>query len=315
VQFKDGVLVNLTAKDIYLRSTLTIGVTSMKFLRNTVKAVATMFATTTVLGMAGTSVMAFSVTQDNNSNNLLNSLLGDTTGLSSFTVSTTGNAQAFGLFKDDPFGLGQGVVLSTGKVVDVVGPNNSTGKSTSFGTSGDTPGSFDLAKIDISFTTDNTADKLFFNYVFGSEEFLEYAGTGFNDSFELLLNGTNLALLANGKPVTVNNLAASSSGPFDPAFINNTGNDTQLDGYTKILTFAGLLNKNATNTLSIKIKDMGDSVLDSAVFIQGKSVGTTLPPSNSVPEPLTILGTLTAAGFGVTLRRKQKQQQKAMVKA
>jgi hypothetical protein len=30
-----------------------------------------------------------------------------------------------------------------------------------------------------------------------------------------------------------------------------------------------------------------------------------------VPEPLTILGTVTAAGFGVVMRRKQKQQQKA----
>ncbi|BAY26542.1 hypothetical protein NIES2100_63580 [Calothrix sp. NIES-2100] len=34
-------------------------------------------------------------------------------------------------------------------------------------------------------------------------------------------------------------------------------------------------------------------------------------PSNSVPEPLTIFGTLTAGAFGVALRRKQKQQQKA----
>ncbi|MDZ7961535.1 MAG: PEP-CTERM sorting domain-containing protein [Aulosira sp. DedQUE10] len=287
----------------------------MKFLRKTVKAVATMFATTTVLGMAGTSVMAFSVTQNNDTNTLLNSLLGDTTGLSNFTVNTTGNAQAFGLFKDDPFGLKQGVVLSTGKVVDVVGPNNTSGQTTNFGTPGDTAGSYDLAKIDISFTADNTVDKLFFNYVFGSEEFLEYAGSQFNDSFELLLNGTNLALLGNGNPVTINNLANSSSGPFDPAFVNNIGNDTQLDGYTKILTFAGALDKNATNTLSIKIKDVADGRLDSAVFIQGNSVGTTLPPSNDVPEPLTILGTLTAAGFGVTLRRKQKQQQKVTSQA
>ncbi|QIR36259.1 PEP-CTERM sorting domain-containing protein [Tolypothrix sp. PCC 7910] len=36
-----------------------------------------------------------------------------------------------------------------------------------------------------------------------------------------------------------------------------------------------------------------------------------VPPPDDVPEPLTIIGTLTAAGFGVTLRRKQKQQQKA----
>lgn len=287
----------------------------MKSLRNTLKAVATVFTTTTVVGMAGTSVMAFSVTPNDNNNDLLNSLLGDTTGLSNFNISKTGDAEAFGIFKNDPFGLKQGVVLSTGQVEDVVGPNNSTGQTTDFGTVGDTANSYDLAQIDISFDADNTSDKLFFNYVFGSEEFLEYAGSGFNDSFELLLNGTNLALLANGEEVTVNNLAQSSTGPFDPAFINNTGDETQLDGYTKILTFAGLLNQNARNTLSIKIKDVGDGRLDSAVFIQGKSIGTTLPPTTDVPEPLTILGTLTAGTLGAALRRKQKQQQNAVAKA
>ncbi|EKF04274.1 PEP-CTERM sorting domain-containing protein [Tolypothrix sp. LEGE 11397] len=37
--------------------------------------------------------------------------------------------------------------------------------------------------------------------------------------------------------------------------------------------------------------------------------------SESVPEPLTILGTLTAASIGVTLRCKQKQQKKAKTQA
>jgi hypothetical protein len=35
----------------------------------------------------------------------------------------------------------------------------------------------------------------------------------------------------------------------------------------------------------------------------------------AVPEPFTILGSLTAAGFGAALRRKQKQQQKDTVNA
>jgi hypothetical protein len=42
--------------------------------------------------------------------------------------------------------------------------------------------------------------------------------------------------------------------------------------------------------------------------------GQVIPPSD-VPEPLTILGSLTAGTFGVALRRKQKQQQKATAKA
>ncbi|MGM3308259.1 choice-of-anchor L domain-containing protein [Anabaena sp. WFMT] len=265
---------------------------------------------TVALGSQG-AAFAFTVTQNNDGNTLLNSLLGSNiNGLSGFSVTTTGNANAFGLFSDDPFGLGSGVVLSTGNVVDVVGPNDTSSKTTNYGTAGDTAGSFDLAQLDISFFADNTVSNVFFEYVFGSEEFLEFAGSQFNDSFELLLNGTNLALLANTNPVTINNLANSPTGPFDPAYINNIGNDTQLDGYTTNLTFQGAVNKNAVNTLSIKIKDVGDSALDSAVFLKGGSISVV--PPQPVPEPASLIGILGLGAFGVTSLRKRKQ---AAVKA
>lgn len=264
--------------------------------------------TAIVLSIAGSQAMALTVTQTNDSNTLLNSLLGSTSGLSNFDITVTGAPNAFGTFQNDPFGLGSGIVLSTGKATDVVGPNNSTGQSSINGQPGisGTPGSFDGAQIDISFDVDATASKLFFQYVFGSEEFLEFAGTQFNDAFNLKLNGVNLALLSNGNPVTINNLAAGSGGPFDPAFVNNVGgvatNDTQLDGYTKALLFEGLLNKNAKNTLTIQIADVGDSSLDSAVFIKGNSVSTQ-PPSSKVPTPALLPG-LIGLGMGVLRKRK-----------
>ncbi|MBW4633265.1 MAG: PEP-CTERM sorting domain-containing protein [Iphinoe sp. HA4291-MV1] len=62
------------------------------------------------------------------------------------------------------------------------------------------------------------------------------------------------------------------------------------------------------------IRDVGDSIYDSAVFIKGNSVGVVKPPSDPVPEPLTILGSLAAGSFGVALRRKYKQQQKDTAK-
>lgn len=268
-----------------------------------------------VVGIVGAPAMAFNVTQNNNTSDLLNALLGNTSGLSNFSITTTGNAAAFGLFSgSDAFGLGSGVVLSTGKVTDLPGVNTSSvynpDLSTSFGTLGDTPGSYDLAKLDISFKADSTADKVFFQYVFGSEEFKEYGGSSFNDSFELLLNGVNLAKLSNGNTVTINNLVKSPSGPFDPAYIDNPagpGTLTKLDGYTKILTFEGLLNKNATNSLSIKIKDVSDSAYDSGVFLKGV---TTVNPEK-VPEPTSVLGLLAlgAMGAGSMLKRKQQQKQ------
>ncbi len=267
---------------------------------------------TAALTMFGNSAMAFTVTPNNNTNALLQALLGDTTGLSNFSVNAKGNAAAFGLFSDDPFALKDGIVLSTGNVTNVVGPNNAPGKGTIFGTPGDTEGSFDLAQLDISFDADASVDKLFFEYVFGSEEFLEYAGTGYNDSFELLLNGVNLAKLTDGKTVTINNLVPNPNSPYHADYIDNPVGSatTQLDGYTKTLAFEGLLNKNAKNTLTIKIKDVADSQLDSAVFIKGKSVGVVAPPQD-VPEPSLMLGLLSVGGMTLMSRRNKQKALKA----
>jgi hypothetical protein len=252
-------------------------------------------ATTAAIAATATSALALSITQESNTTTLLNTLLGTTSGLSNFTATRTGLDPAFGTFSNDTvFGLGSGVVLSTGDAVDAVGPNDTSSKS----------GPGNIAQLNISFDADNTADKLFFQYVFGSEEFPEYAGTSFNDSFELMLNGVNLALLSNGNPVTINNLASSSTGPFDPALVVNTGNETQLDAYTKILTFEGLLNKNANNTLSIKIQDVGDSRWDSAVFVKAGTLGV-VKPDNSVPTPALLPGLV---GLGLSAMRKRKAE-------
>jgi Ca2+-binding RTX toxin-like protein len=70
----------------------------------------------------------FTITQTGDDAALLSEFLsGDTTGLSNFQVNLNGSSQAFGTFKDDPFGLGSGIVLSTGKVKDLAGKNNSDG--------------------------------------------------------------------------------------------------------------------------------------------------------------------------------------------
>ncbi|NJL81532.1 MAG: PEP-CTERM sorting domain-containing protein, partial [Richelia sp. SM2_1_7] len=59
--------------------------------------------------------------------------------------------------------------------------------------------------------------------------------------------------------------------------------------------------------------DAGDSILDSAVFIQGSSFSD--KPPEEIPEPMTILGTLTAGAFGTQFMRKRKQMQAAKSEA
>lgn len=282
----------------------------MKFINPASFAVAITAAFGTVL-----PALAFSVTQNNNTEDLLNFLLGNTTGLSNFSVSSTGDAAAFGLFEDDPFGLGQGLVLSTGQVVNLVGENTEDGGevprmpdfpndlSTDFGAIGETD---DFISLEISFDADATAESLFFEYIFGSEEFLEFGGFEYNDSFELLLNGTNLATLSDGQTATINNLVPSARGPYHADFISNPAGAetvTKLDGYTSTLRFEGGLNPNERNTLSINIRDVGDGGFDSAVFIRGGSLSTS-PPPQSIPEHTGIIGLFVVAGLITWMNRK-----------
>ena len=71
--------------------------------------------------------MAFEVKQNNLADDLLKSLLGDTSGLSNPKIKLTGDARAFGTFQEDPFSLDSGVVLSTGNVEELPGQNTSDG--------------------------------------------------------------------------------------------------------------------------------------------------------------------------------------------
>ncbi|MEG5037012.1 choice-of-anchor L family PEP-CTERM protein [Microcoleus sp. AT3-D2] len=274
---------------------------------------------TTALSLLAAPAMAFSVGATNNTETLKNNLLGaNTAGLSNFSVSITGNSAAFGTFTNDPFGLTSGVVLSTGKVTDIRGRNrrdnftttNISDLSTDFGPEGEEG---DLTQLNLSFFANSTVEKLVFQYVFASEEFPEFGNSEFNDDFELLLNGTNLAKLSDGKTVTINNLVPDpyNRSTYHPDYIDNpslTGiaaNIVKLDGFTKILGFEGLLKQNQTNVLSIRIKDVGDGKLDSAVFIKGGSVETV--QAEPVPEPMTV-GGLMAGGAMLAAGRKLRNR-------
>ncbi len=236
---------------------------------------------------------AFKIASSLSNTEILNKLLGDTTGLSNINLSVTGNKEAYGTFDNAPFDIGAGIVLSTGKVTELVGANKDSGTTTSFGTS-DLDGGFDPIALKIDFNTDSTASQVFFQYVFGSEEFIEFSGSDFNDLFTLTLNGVNLAKLSDGKTTSINNLTPSKDATtWSSDYINNpseTGplsSQVILDGYTKTLTFAGNLIPNAKNTLEIKIKDVNDYIYDSAVFLKGGSLG--------VVDPTTLANAITIA--------------------
>lgn len=160
-------------------------------------------------------------------------------------------------------------------------------------------GNHDLAAIRFH----DDAGNIFFNYVFASEEYNEFVNSSFNDSFQLLLNGVNIALLPNGDAVTINNVNLGKNAGF---YRNNTGPnslnlDTQYDGLTTVLT-ASATGLVGLNHFEFRIADVGDSSLDSGVFLQGG----TFAAVNPTPEPETMA--LLAPGLmGLAAARRRKQ--------
>jgi hypothetical protein len=229
---------------------------------------------------------------------LLNSLLGDQTGLSNFSLSLTGDRRAFGSFRDDPFGLGSGMVMSTGRVSDINAKNTDDGStlgrdlSTDFGATGT---SGDSATMTIRFDAANTVDNLFFQYVFGSEEFVEFGGSAFNDAFTLKLNGANYARLRDGSEANINNLAPTPYSynadlRLNPVGTGPAANLTRLDGYTFPLLFTAPVLKGQQNVLTLNIQDVKDGIFDSAIFIKGGTL------SSKAPAPILIDGDPYAGG-------------------
>ncbi|MDA0588955.1 MAG: choice-of-anchor L domain-containing protein [Planctomycetota bacterium] len=192
-----------------------------------------------------------------------------------------------------PYGLtGGGIILSTGDVADYASGPDTTSQTTSFGVQATpaqellldpiTGGMFDhndVTQLDIDFDLQPGFDTLFFELVFGSEEFPVLVGSSFIDGFAIYLNGTNIANF-NGSPVNIDH----------PDFAAISG--TELNGVLAPngmpkLTFSALLSDGQTgNTITFIIADTTDTSLDSTVYIA--SLGGTPPGTTVVPPPPTL---------------------------
>lgn len=206
-------------------------------------------------------------------------------------------------------GFDNGIVLSSGNIGSVDGPNTADNITTNNGQPGDPQlttlagfATFDRTVLEFDFDCPG-ATQISFQYVFTSDEYNEFVNTGFNDAFGFFLNGTNIATLPGGAPTTINNV--NCNNPFNPPtgsncalYINNDcsdiggggfpcpGNvDTEMDGLTVVLTASGTL-LPGTNHIKLAIADAGDSAFDSNVFIRGQSFSCAAPaPFFNPPSP------------------------------
>jgi hypothetical protein len=243
-------------------------------------------------------------------------------GVSISNVVYTGATNSAGTFTGGTgiIGFPSGVILSTGDIANVVGPNVAEEITTDLGLPGDDDLSnlsgfetFDATVLEFDFVPN--ASQVFFQYVFASDEYNEWVNTEFNDVFAFFINGVNCATVG-GLPVSINtinngNPYGSNPNSHPEKYINNNlesgaAIDTEMDGLTVLLTCQAAVNPNVPNHMKLAIADSSDPILDANVFLRPGSLTTQLPPSiTSHPASQTIAtgatATLSASATGTGL--------------
>jgi hypothetical protein len=166
-----------------------------------------------------------------------------------------GDDRSCGVFQFTPTGgnlavpvtIGDGAILSTGKVNDIVGPNSSSSNATQTAGGSDSDledlptienDTFDRASLEFDLAVPSDVTEISFRYVFGSEEYNEFTGTGFNDVFAFFVNGENVATVPDPNnpggriPASINNVNHGQQGATQETnpqlFINNDPHDGEV---------------------------------------------------------------------------------------
>ncbi len=238
---------------------------------------------------------------------LAETILGENVTISNVTYY--GAHDTAGTFDDgiDSIGIKSGIILSSGLINRVVGPNLNDGIHY---TDHSNPGDHDLnALIPGNKTQDATVlefdvildlvpgssrepTTVTIPYVFASEEYNEYVNNKFNDIFAFFVNGKNIALI----PGTTTPIAIStvnSANPYNldsptPTAVYYRNNDlsddgglidTEMDGLTVILAVQFTILPGEHTHIKLAIADGGNQYFDSNVFIgpasySKKTIGT-----------------------------------------
>ena len=197
-------------------------------------------------------------------------------------------------------GIESGLILATGGVSVAVGPNNDDGFSvpTTCGSyfdddlasiASDTP--FDVAALEFDFVPWD--DMLSFSFVFGSEEYMEYVGSGYNDVFGFFVEGINpaggyydhqnMALIpGTTEVVSIDNVNLNHNSAY---YVDNTGGLTiQFDGFTTVIEVNFDVVPMSNYHIKMAICDVVDDMFDSGVFLEAHSFTTNLSYSMTIDD-------------------------------
>ncbi len=214
----------------------------------------------------------------------------------SVTTYNFDDGQSFGSFTDggSDFLFANGIVLTTGKASSAVGPNTSLLSEGANDWLGDSdleqalnigPTSINATVLEFDFLP--LSDKISFEYVFSSEQYLKQGAVGlcgFTDGFVFLLKKANtndpyinLALIPGTEiPVQVNTVVGfggkcdGANAQFFDAF-NDSDHPTNYNGQTKILEAKSIVEPGILYHIKLVIADQGNTQYDSAIFLGGGS--------------------------------------------
>jgi outer membrane protein OmpA-like peptidoglycan-associated protein len=223
-----------------------------------------------------------------------------------------GQFSGYGSLFGDTFD--SGVILSTGDVESVVGSNDTSDTSKSwFRSRVDDPdlgnGLYDVVKFSFDVIPEN--DVLIIDFIFGSEEYLEYVGDSYNDLARVLVNGNNCALTPAGDEVRINNihsldLPAPQGGNDYPnnadgvsnsgIYVDNTNGEinTEMDGFTRRLSCRVPVTPGQSVNVITGLADVSDASYDTWIFFRADSIRS--EPISDYGDAPDSYGTLASSG-------------------
>ncbi len=244
------------------------------------------------------------VTEHNTSAEILvNKLLGENIQVSNFQLQ--GSLVSAGTFTGglDVIGFDTGIILSSGDIANVTGPNETDWISYVNWLPGDAdlnsliPGYYTYDSTVLEFDFIPNSEVISFQYVFSSDEYNEWVNTPFNDVFGFFLDGVNVAKLP-GTDITVSINNVNGGNPYgsnvsNPQYyVNNdlddTGGliDTEMDGFTVVLSVEAAVVPGQTHHIKLAVADAGDFIYDSNVFIKAQSFKAAIVDNDgdSIPD-------------------------------
>jgi gliding motility-associated-like protein len=207
----------------------------------------------------------------------------------------TSGEKSYGYFEANGTGFPftNGIILTTGKTINTIGPNASlSDDGGNMGWNGDPDlnqalgltNTFNATVLEFDFIPQG--DHISFDYIFSSEQYLLNPSANqcnFTDGFAFLLkrngdpNYQNLAVVPNTTiPVKVNTVRGPGTicPPANAAYFdafNDINHPTNFNGQTKILTAQSDVIPGDTYHIKLVIADEGNYRYDSAIFLGGGS--------------------------------------------